>query len=127
MKYIRTDKAPAPLGPYEQAIAHNGTVYVAMQLPVTPDGKAATESDIETQAQIVLENLKGILEAAGSGLDRALRVCVYLTDISLGKRVNAVYERFFQDHKPPRSVIGVSALPLGCTIAIDILAAIDDD
>lgn len=125
MKYTKTDNAPAPLGPYEQAIIHNGLVYVAMQLPVHADGNDSSLLNIEEQTDLVLKNIKAIVEASGSSMNKVLRVVVYLTDVSKGKRVNAVYEQFFADHKPARSVIEVSALPLGYAIAVDVIAAVD--
>lgn len=124
MEYTSTDKAPAPLGPYEQAVIHGGTVYVAMQLPVLPDETQPGILNIEEQTERVLKNLKAVLEASGSSMDKTLRVMIYLTDVSLGKRINAVYETYFPDHKPARGVIEVSALPLGYSIAMDAISAL---
>ena len=126
MEYTRTDTAPAPLGPYEQAVRHNHLVYVAMQLPVPADNSEPLSLDIEEQTALVLDNIKAVLEASGSAMNKTLRLTVYLTDISLGKRVNAIYTSYFPDHKPARSVIQVAALPLGYSIAMDAIAATED-
>ncbi len=123
--YTRTDNAPAPLGPYEQAVTYNGTVYVAMQLPVNPDSEQGALLSLEEETELVITNIKAILEAAGSGLHKTMRVMIYLKDVSHGKRVNAVYERYFTDHKPARGVIEVAALPLGYNVAMDAIGVIE--
>jgi 2-iminobutanoate/2-iminopropanoate deaminase len=123
MKAVRTNKAPAPLGPYEQAIIHDGLVYVAMQLPLSPEGESFADQAIDTQTGVLLDNIRAILEAAGSDLEHVLKVMIYLTDITSGKEVNSIYDSYFSDHKPARGVIGVASLPLGHNIAMDVIAA----
>jgi len=122
MKYAKTDKAPAPLGAYEQAVIHNGMVYVSMQLPLRADGDNTALQSIEEQTTLVLENIKVILEAAGSSCEKVLKTTVYLKDINMSKRVNAAYEKYFPQHKPARTTIGVTALPLGYAVAMDVIA-----
>ncbi len=121
---VRSESAPAPVGPYSQAIAHDGIVYLSGQVPLDPATGALVEGEIEAQAEQVFANLSAVLEASGSSLDQVLRVSIYLTDLSLFARVNAVYAEHFQsDPQPARSTIGVAALPLGAQIEMDAIAA----
>ena len=125
---VRTERAPAPVGPYSQAVIHAGLVYVSGQIPLDPATGEVVEGEIEAQATQVFANLSAVLEAAGSGIGRVLRTSIYLTDLSLFPRVNAVYERCFTgDPKPARSTIGVASLPLGVQIEVDAIAVIDTD
>jgi reactive intermediate/imine deaminase len=127
-KEVRTERAPAPVGPYSQAVVHQGLVYVSGQIPLDPATGEVAEGEIEAQAARVFENLRAVLEAAGSGLERVLRTSIYLTDLSLFPRVNAIYERHFTgDPKPARSTIGVAALPLGVQIEVDAVATTDTE
>jgi reactive intermediate/imine deaminase len=127
-KEVRTERAPAPVGPYSQAVVHEGLVYVSGQIPLDPTTGEVAEGEIEAHATRVFENLRAVLEAAGSGLERVLRTSIYLTDLSLFPRVNAIYERHFTgDPKPARSTIGVAALPLGVQIEVDAVATIDTE
>jgi reactive intermediate/imine deaminase len=123
---VRTERAPAPVGPYSQAVVHRGLVYVSGQIPLDPATGVIVEGEIEAQATRVFANLRAVLEAAGSGIERVLRTSIYLTDLSLFPRVNAIYEREFTgDPKPARSTIGVAGLPLGVRIEVDAVASID--
>jgi reactive intermediate/imine deaminase len=125
---VRTERAPAPVGPYSQAVVHQGLVYVSGQIPLDPATGEVAEGEIEAQATRVFENLRAVLEAAGSSLERVLRTSIYLTDLSLFPRVNAVYERHFTgDPKPARSTIGIAALPLGVRIEVDAIATTDTE
>lgn len=127
-KEVRTLGAPAPVGPYSQAVIHRGVVYVSGQIPLDPATGDVVEGEIEEQVTRVLANLRAVLEAAGSGLERVLRTSIYLTDLSLFPRVNAVYEREFTgDPKPARSTVGVASLPLGVQIEVDAIATTDTD
>lgn len=125
---VRTDAAPAPVGPYSQAVIHGDTVYVSGQIPLDPVSGRPVEGEIEAQAEQVFANLRAVLEAAGSSLDGVLRAGIYLTDLSLFPRVNEVYARQFKSRPlPARSTLGVAALPLGVGIEIDAVAAIERD
>ena len=119
MEIILTENAPSPRGHYSQAVVHAGLVYVSGTLPLDPASGQAVGGEIETQAERALENLKAVLEAAGSGLDCVLKVTVYVSDIALWSRVNAVYARYFGEHKPARTVAPVNALHYGCLVEID--------
>ncbi len=122
---VRTDGAPAPVGPYSQAIRAGDLVYASGQIPLDPASGEKVEGEIEDEARQVLANLKAVLEAAGSGMDRVVKATVYLTDLSLFPRVNAVYaEAFDVDPAPARVTVGVSALPLGAQVEIDAIALV---
>ena len=123
-KVIQTDKAPAAVGPYSQAVAWGDTVYVSGQLPLDPSqGKIVAES-IEDQTRQAMENLKSILEESGSSLDRLLKVTIFLQDMGDFKRVNEVYGGFFSGDFPARCAYQVAKLPLGADIEIDGIAAL---
>ncbi|HKK66506.1 MAG TPA: RidA family protein [Clostridia bacterium] len=123
-KVIYTDKAPAAVGPYSQAVAWGNTVYVSGQLPLDPaQGKIVAET-IEDQTRQAMENLKSILEEAGSSLDRLLKVTIFLQDMGDFKRVNEAYGSFFSGDYPARCAYQVAKLPLGADIEIDGIAAI---
>ncbi|MEM9177844.1 MAG: RidA family protein [Myxococcota bacterium] len=120
---IRTEDAPAPVGPYSQAIRAGDVVYASGQIPLDPATGEKVEGEIEDEARQVLANLEAVLEAAGSGMDRVVKATVYLTDLSLFPRVNAVYaEAFDVDPAPARVTVGVAALPLGAQVEIDAVA-----
>jgi 2-iminobutanoate/2-iminopropanoate deaminase len=126
VKEIRTEAAPQPVGPYSQAVVHGGLVYASGQVPIDPATNIVVDGEIEAQTEQVLVNLGAVLNAAGSSLDRVIRATVYLTDLGLFPRVNAVYARHMNgDPKPARATVQVAALPLGVQVEIDAIAAID--
>jgi 2-iminobutanoate/2-iminopropanoate deaminase len=126
VREVRTDAAPKPVGPYSQAIVHAGLVFASGQIPLDPSTGKLVEGEIEAETEQVLENLAAVLEAAGSSLVRVLRTTVYLTDLSLFARMNAVYAKHFTgDPKPARSTVQAAALPLGARIEIDVIACCD--
>ena len=123
---IRTGAAPAPVGPYSQAIRAGEFVFVSGQIPLDPASGEIVTGEIEDETRQVLANLKAVLEAAGSGLDRVVKATVYLTDLTLFPRVNAIYaEAFEADPAPARVTVGVAALPLGAAVEIDAIALAD--
>ncbi len=124
MQTINTPKAPLPAGHYAQAIEHGGLVYVSGQLPVSPDRKDTSGSPIEAQTEQVLANLDAILLAAGCRRDQVLKVTVYIADIALWDRVNAVYARFFGDHRPARAIVPTRELHHGFQIEVEAIAAV---
>jgi reactive intermediate/imine deaminase len=124
---VLTDAAPTPIGPYSQAVIQGAIVYCSGQIPIDPSNNELVEGEIEDQTRQVLDNLAAVLDAAGSSLDRVLRTTVYLTDLGLFPRVNAVYGEFFRSEPPPaRSTVEVAGLPLGAQIEIDAIGAIGD-
>ena len=126
MKAVLTNDAPRPGGHYSQAIVHQGLVYVSGQLPIKPDSQDRHVGSIEEQMEQVLANLDAILRAAGSDRDHVLKVTVYVADIALWGRVNAVYARFFGEHRPARTVVPTRELHHGFQVEIDAIAAIAD-
>ncbi len=124
VKVIFTENAPRPAGHYSQAIVHNDTVYVCGQLPINPESGEKITGPIEEQAEQVLKNLAGILQAAGSDLNHVLKTTVYLADMSLWERMNAVYARFFGEHRPARTMAPAPNLHFGSQVEIDAIAAI---
>lgn len=124
IEIVHTDKAPAAVGPYSQATKANGMVFVSGQLGILPDqGKLAT--GFLAQAEQALENLKAILEASGSGLDKVLAVEVFLDDMAAFKDFNEIYAQYFSDHKPARAAIEVGGLPLGGLVELKCTALSD--
>jgi reactive intermediate/imine deaminase len=125
---VRSEAAPAPVGPYSQAVVVDGVVYASGQIPLDPATGEMVGGEIEAQTERVIANLRAVLEAAGSSLERVIRTSVYLTDLSLFPRVNRVYaEHFVGEPLPARSTIGVAALPLGAGVEIDAIAACGSD
>jgi reactive intermediate/imine deaminase len=120
---IATDQAPAAVGPYSQGIRAGDFVITAGQLGLDPATGKLVEGGVEAQAQRALINLKAVLEAAGSSLERVVKVTVFLHDISDFKAVNGVYAQFFGANPPARSAVQVAALPLGGLVEIEAIAA----
>ncbi len=126
MHSIATASAPTPAGHYSQAMVHNGCVYVAGQLPIVPGQTAHHVGSIEEQTAQVFANVRAILRAAGSDLDRLLQVTVYVSDMELWGRFNAAYAGLMGDHRPARAVVPVNALHYGYHIEVQAVAALDD-
>ncbi len=121
---VRSEAAPLPAGPYAQAVVHGGLVYVSGQLPLRPGEAQARPGTIEEEAGQALANLEAILVAAGSGRSRVLRTTVYLADMALWGRFNAVYAAFFGDHRPARTVVPTLPLHHGFQVEIDAVAVL---
>ncbi len=124
MTYVQTDKAPAAIGPYSQAVKVNGMVYTSGQIALTTEG-TMLDLDIRIQTEQVLTNLRHVLEAAGSGLDRVVKTTIYLADMDDFATVNELYEGAFGDHKPARSTVAVKTLPKNALVEIDAVALAD--
>jgi 2-iminobutanoate/2-iminopropanoate deaminase len=122
---INTPNAPKAAGHYSQATVYNGLVFVAGQLSIDPATGAHKIGSIEEQTEQALNNVHAILQAAGSGWDRVLKMTVYVADINLWEAVNKVYARVLGDHRPARAVIPVGPLHYGFLIEIDAVAATD--
>jgi 2-iminobutanoate/2-iminopropanoate deaminase len=124
---VHSERAPTPVGPYSQAVAHAGWVFASGQIPLDPDTGKLVAGDIEAQTERVIANLSAVLEAAGSRLAGVVKTTVYVTDLALFARINAVYARHFSGPVPPaRATVQVAALPLGAAIEIDAIATIDE-
>ena len=120
---IATGRAPQAVGPYSQAVASGGFVFLSGQIPLDPATNQLVEDDIVVQTERVFENLKAVLEAGGSSLARALKATVYLRDMSDFPKMNEVYARYFPDGPPARSTIQAAALPRGARVEIDLIAS----
>lgn len=119
---IATEKAPAPIGPYSQAVVAGNLVFVSGQVAKeAATGKLITD-DISSETRQVMENLKAILEAAGSNMEQVVKTTIFLTDMSLFSAVNEVYGSYFKDHFPARETVAVKALPLGAHVEISMVA-----
>jgi len=121
---VSTAGAPAPAGHYSQAVVYGGLVYVSGQLPIDPASAERRVGTIEEQTRQVLGNVAAVLGAAGSGLDRVLRMTIYVSDISLWGGVNAVYAEVMGGHRPARAVVPVKELHYGYQIEIEAVAAL---
>ena len=125
MNFISTPNAPTPAGHYSQAVVHNGFVFVAGQLPIDPADPSRPPGSIEDQTARALANVAAILTAAGTGLDHVVQMTVYVSDVSLWGKVNAVYSRVMGDHRPARAVVPSGELRHGMLIEIQAIAALD--
>jgi 2-iminobutanoate/2-iminopropanoate deaminase len=121
---VRTEEAPAPFqgAPYSQAIQSGGFVFVSGQLALRPDHAEIVGDSIQEQTEQVFANLRAILEAAGSGLDRLVKTTVYLTDLGDFAGMNEVYARHVGDVPPARATIEISSLPSGAKVEIEAIA-----
>jgi 2-iminobutanoate/2-iminopropanoate deaminase len=120
---IASGQAPQAIGPYSQAVASGGFVFLSGQIPLDPATNQLVEDDIVVQTERVFENLKAVLEAGGSSLARALKVTVYLREMSDFGKMNEVYARYFPAAPPARSTIQAAALPRGARVEIDLIAS----
>ncbi|WP_028318890.1 RidA family protein [Desulfobulbus elongatus] len=121
---VTTDKAPAAIGPYSQAIATDTLLFTSGAIPIDPATGTIAAGSIEDHAHQAFRNLAGIAEAAGTRLDKAVKVTVFLTDIAQFQRVNAVYAHYFTEPYPARSAVQVAALPLGAAIEVEAIIAL---
>lgn len=119
---IATENAPAAVGPYSQAIAFGDLVYTAGQIALDRATGKLVEGGVQKQTERVLENLKGVLEAAGSGLELVVKTTVFLQDMGDYAAVNEVYARYFGGSAPARSAVAVVGLPLGALVEIEAVA-----
>lgn len=119
---IATPDAPAAVGPYSQGIRAGELVFTAGQVPVDPATGTLVTGPIEDQTRRALDNVRAVLEAAGSGLEHAVKLTVFMTDLGDFKRMNAVYAEYFPGVPPARSAFQVAALPLGAAIEIEAVA-----
>ncbi|MBD3360386.1 deaminase [Candidatus Peregrinibacteria bacterium] len=124
MDEIKTEKAPDAIGPYSQAVKTNGFVFCSGQIALKPDG-TLMKGNIRKQTIRVMENLKSVLEASGSGFEKVVKTTVYLADIDDFIDVNEVYGSYFKgDIKPARALVEVSGLPKGVKIEIECVAEV---
>lgn len=124
-RVVATDGAPKAIGPYSQAIVHGDTVYCSGQIPLDPATGQIVEGGIAEQTARVLENLKAVLDAAGSSLDRVLKTTVFLKDMAEFAPMNEVYGRYFHVNPPARATVEAARLPRDVRVEIECVAALD--
>jgi reactive intermediate/imine deaminase len=125
MEAVKTDRAPAAIGPYAQAVKAGGFVFVSGQIPLDPATGTLVSGDIELEIRRVFDNLSAIAKAAGGSLQHAVRVTVYLTDLANFAKVNEIMAQYFPQPWPARAAIGVAQLPRGSRVEIDCILHLD--
>ena len=123
MKEIKTNTAPSAIGPYSQAIVTNNMVFTSGQIPVNPVGGTIPDG-IESQANQVFTNLKNLLEASGTGIDKVVKTTVFIQNMGDFPTVNAIYGTYFKEPYPARSCVEVSRLPKGVLIEVEAIAEV---
>lgn len=123
---IETGSAPRAIGPYSQAVAAGGMLYVSGQVPLDPETGKLVEGGIVPQARQVMRNLSAVLDAAGIGWEDVARTTIYITNMAAFQEVNTVYAEFVVEPYPARATVEVSALPLGALVEIDLVAVLPD-
>ena len=124
MRQISTEKAPAAIGPYSQAVEHNGFIFVSGQLPIDPATGAFPEGGVEAQTRQSLTNVKAILEKAGSGMDKVIKTTVFLSDMNNFGAMNEVYAAQFESTFPARSAVAVKTLPKNALVEVEVIAVV---
>ena len=123
-KIVSTDQAPKAIGPYSQAVIHNGVAYLSGQIPLDPATSQLVEGDIAAQTERVLENIKALLGTCGASLDSVLKTTVFLKDMGEFTKMNEVYSRYFQRDQPARSTVEAARLPRDVRVEIEVIAAV---
>jgi len=126
-KIFLTDKAPKPVGPYSQAVIHNGLMYVSGQIPLDPESGELVRGTIEDETEAVMNNLRMIVEGAGAAMEDVLRVSCYLSDMEDFPRFNAVYAQYFMSNPPARSTFQAAKLPLDVQVEVDAIVAVPEN
>jgi len=119
---IATDEAPKAIGPYSQAIASGDLVFTSGQIPLDPKTQEMVKGDIRAQAERVMENLRGVLQAAGTSFGQVVKTTIFLADLADFAAVNEVYGKRFTGSPPARSTVQVAALPKGARVEIEMIA-----
>lgn len=119
---ISTEKAPAALGPYSQAVKAGNMLFVSGQIPFVPETMELVSEDVQKQAAQSLENIKAILEAAGSSFDDVVKSSVFIKDMNDFAAINEVYAQYFGDNKPARACVEVARLPKDVKVEIEVIA-----
>ncbi len=122
LKFVRSNRAPAAIGPYSQAVVSGGLVFCSGQIPLDPESGEIVPGGAKEQTDRVLTNLSAVLEEAGSSFAHVVKTTVFLTSMSDFSAMNEVYTRHFGDHRPARSTVEVAALPRGSLVEIECVA-----
>jgi 2-iminobutanoate/2-iminopropanoate deaminase len=121
-KIIATDKAPAAIGPYSQAVQAGDFLFASGQIPLDPKTGQITAGSVEEQAEFVLENVKNILESAGFTMEQVVKTTVFVTNMDNFAPINGVYARYFSENPPARSFVAVKELPRAAQVEIEVVA-----
>jgi 2-iminobutanoate/2-iminopropanoate deaminase len=121
-RVIRTDQAPAAIGPYSQAVIAGGLIFAAGQIPLDPRTGQLVPGDVRIQTKRVMENLKAVLAEAGSAMEKVVKTTVFLRDLTDFGAMNEIYGEYFQETPPARSTVQVAKLPRDAAVEIDIIA-----
>jgi 2-iminobutanoate/2-iminopropanoate deaminase len=124
MQIITTPRAPAPIGPYNQAIVHNGLLYMSGQIAIDPNSGELVQDSLEAETHQVMRNLQAVLIAAGTDFSKAIKTTIFLSDMALFAQVNEVYGSYFEQHYPARETVAVKGLPKGVNVEISMLVAV---
>jgi 2-iminobutanoate/2-iminopropanoate deaminase len=124
-RIVQTEAAPKAIGPYSQAVVANGMAYLSGQIPIHPATNQLVEGDIQAQTGRVLENLKAVLEAAGSSLSQVVKTTVYLRNMDEFPEMNEIYSRYFGSEPPARATVEAARLPKDVHVEIDAIALVD--
>lgn len=119
---IRTENAPAPIGPYNQAVKTNDTLYVSGQIAIDPKSGELMLDNIEEETEMVMENLKAVVEAAGLTLENIVKTSIFISDMNNFSRINEVYGSYFEKDFPARETVEVSVLPKNVNVEISCIA-----
>jgi 2-iminobutanoate/2-iminopropanoate deaminase len=125
MQIINTSAAPAPIGPYNQAIVHNGLLYMSGQIAIDPVTGELVQESLAAETHQVMRNLQAVLDAAGTNFSKAIKTTIFLSDMSLFAEVNGIYGSYFDGHFPARETVSVKGLPKGVNVEISMLVAVD--
>jgi 2-iminobutanoate/2-iminopropanoate deaminase len=123
-KIISTGRAPKAIGPYSQAVVMNGFAFLSGQIPLDPETNQLIEGDIAEQTARVIENLKAVLEACGSSLDRVVKTTVFVQDMREFPKMNEVYARYFAENPPARATVEAARLPRDVRVEIECIAEV---
>lgn len=123
-KVILTKNAPAPIGPYSQAMQVGNLLFCSGQIPLDPVTGEVHTGDVKGQAELVMKNIEAVLKEAGAGFQNVIKTTIYLTSMSDFQAVNEVYGRYFPEAPPARSTVAVAGLPKGVNVEIEVLAAL---
>lgn len=121
-KIIHTSDAPEAIGPYSQAVVHDGTVYCSGQIGLSPDTMEFVGDDVESQTKQVMKNLKAVLKKAGSDFDKVIKCSIFLADMDDFSTVNEIYGSYFSEKPPARETVAVKTLPKNCRVEIGCIA-----
>jgi 2-iminobutanoate/2-iminopropanoate deaminase len=123
-KVINTSKAPAPIGPYNQAIMANNMLYISGQIPINPETNELVSGDVATETHQSMRNLSAILEEAGINFNHVVKTTIFLSDMNLFAQVNEVYGSYFSGDYPARETVAVKGLPKGVNVEISMIAVL---